>query len=744
MDPIDFQRIAADLLASARDLLPQWLPGGRFVGSEFKAGNLSGDRGDSLSVNLNTGAWADFATDDQRGGDLLSLFAAIHGIKQSEAARRLTGMPDPAPRRPNGNGGAGHPVPAPVPSLIRPPPGAKLPDCRHARHGAPAHVYPYNDPDGLLYVIARYEPAGGRKQFCPWTWDGSNWQPKAPPEPRALFGLVDLAARPDAKVLMVEGEKAAQAAARLLPAYVVMTWAGGAASVSKADLQPLAGRAVDIWPDADAAGVKAGATLAAKLLDIGCDVRIINPTDVAEGWDAADAEAAGWDRARIIEWARPRMKSAEDGLPPAAPRRRSPADRAPTPPIVAATVHVEQPVDPGSAPSAFMMWRQAGLDCNSSGIPYPHESNLRAILTSHPQWAGRVYFDSFRQRIIYAEPGRAPREWRDSDDVDLTIWLQSVMRMPKVNVTTVARAIESAARAGARNPLHEYLGALEWDGTPRLEDWLGDVLAVRKTAYSAAVGRNWLVSMIARAYRPGCQVDTMPVLEGKQGKGKSSTLEVLGGEFYASTTDPFGGKDFLQSIIGVWLVEIPDLAGFSKRDHSHIIATVTQRTDRYRQSYGRRAGDYPRTCVLAATAETDDYLADSRGIRRFWPVRCGETGDFNLDYLRSNRDHLFAEALHLYRQGGAEWWVVPEKEAREEQQTRRDSDPWSERVLRYAELHPEGIEGGDVLTHCLEIPIGMQDTLAKRRVGLILRTAGYVRVVSKRPDRSSIIRWKRI
>lgn len=736
--PIDFQRVAADLLADVRGNLESWFPAGKFRGNEFKVGNLSGEPGESLSVNLTTGAWADFADDSARGGDLLSLYAAKRGLGQLEAARELTGTPAPAPRA-NGHAGPPRlapPVPAP---FLRPPADAALPDCHHAKHGTPSAIYPYHDPDGLLFVVARYDPADptqGRKQFCPWTWDGSTWKPKAPPAPRPLFNLDELARRSGDKVLLVEGEKAALAAGRLLRGYVVVTWPGGAGAVGHADWRPLAGREVDMWPDADRAGMKAMAAAGHALLELGATMRLINPTDVAEGWDAADAEAAGQSEQEVILWARARITDYTDGGPP--PEKR-PKTTATTPVRQPPVLTLVQSGEPDES-SPYHHWQRLALDCNAGGMPYPHQANLRSVLLGHPDWAGRLYRDLFRQRTMYQPATATVREWRDEDDNALTCWFQQQLRMPKVTEATVARAVEAAAMANSRNPLTEWLEGLQWDQEPRLEHWLTDAMGVARTAYTAAVGANWLVSMVARAYRPGCQVDTMPVLEGKMGRGKSSALRVLGGDFYASTTDPFGGKDFLQTIVGVWLVEIPDLAGFTKRDHGHIIATVTQLTDRYRASYGRRAGDYPRTCILTATAETDDYLADSRGIRRFWPLRCGEVGDIDLDWLTANRDALFAEAVSLYR-GGAKWWDVPEDEARHEQETRRDSDVWTEKVLAYADRIGD-VQVSEVLTHCIEMPLGIQDQRAKNRVVSILRAAGFRCTVTTSRDRRKVRVWR--
>jgi putative DNA primase/helicase len=147
----------------------------------------------------------------------------------------------------------------------------------------------YND---TFYVVRKDKPDGG-KDILPLTWDGAAWKWKAPPTPRPLYGKRQLALKPDAPVLVVEGEKTADAAALLYPSAVVITWPSGCKAIDKADWSPLAGRRCVLWPDADDVGREAMAKLAIRLLKVGAtQVRIVHPpADVPEGWDLADA---GW------------------------------------------------------------------------------------------------------------------------------------------------------------------------------------------------------------------------------------------------------------------------------------------------------------------------------------------------------------------------------------------------------------------------------------------------------------------
>jgi putative DNA primase/helicase len=223
----------------------------------------------------------------------------------------------------------------------------------------------------------------------------------------------------------------------------------------------------------------------------------------------------------------------------------------------------------------------------------------------------------------------------------------------------------------------------------------------------------------------------MPVLEGKMGRGKSSFLSILGGEWYDSVTKAISDKEFLQDIQGLWLVEIPDMTGFGRREHSHILAAVTVRNDRYRASYGRTVENHPRTCVFAATSETDDYLQDIRGRRRFWPLRCTM---IDLDALHAQREQVFAEAVHAYRDG-EKWYEVPES-ADEEQLSRATPDLWTDKVLDHVSELP--VENGrrvvslsHVLYYAIDMKLSQQDQIAKNRVVSILRADGWIPGVHK-------------
>ena len=281
LPPINFTALAEALLQMADTVVPDWLPGGVRKGHEWVCGSLAGEPGTSCSVNLITGAWADFA-DHERGNDLLSLFAAIHGLTQAKAAvqlARIWKLEDVAGLVKTAGGAAPAPVANPRPA---PPPKAQPVDKEtwNVLAPVPAHAPPptfrhfSRQPedlvhtaayvvDGALYgYVLRYRTSDGGKDTLPYTYcqserdGGQKWVYKQWPEPRPLF--FPSGQWPAGRtVILVEGEVKAQVLQAVLDAaapgvYCVASWAGGCKAWAKADWAWLAGTTVLGWPDCDA------------------------------------------------------------------------------------------------------------------------------------------------------------------------------------------------------------------------------------------------------------------------------------------------------------------------------------------------------------------------------------------------------------------------------------------------------------------------------------------------------------
>jgi hypothetical protein len=265
-------------------VLAYLLPGGKKVGQEYEAGDLSGKPGKSLKVSLRGKGWSDFAT-GQSGGDLLDLWAQARCGGDLGEAMRAAGDWLGLPRDDGGDRGE------------RP--------RRHPRLGVPDHVAEYTDGAGrTLGFVYRWNARGAKpKEIRPLTWCGGKWTWEGFNQPRPLYRQADLTAHPDLRVLVVEGEKKADRAVDLLPGYVVASWPNGKKAVGQVDFTPLRGRRIICWPDADAdgGGLEAMEKFARLALAAGaaeaCIVAL--PAGLPDGWDLADPLPEGWTEETI-------------------------------------------------------------------------------------------------------------------------------------------------------------------------------------------------------------------------------------------------------------------------------------------------------------------------------------------------------------------------------------------------------------------------------------------------------------
>ncbi len=317
---------------------------------------------------------------------------------------------------------------------------------------------------------------------------------------------------------------------------------------------------------------------------------------------------------------------------------------------------------------------------------------LTELLLRDRRLLGVAYFDEFSGFPILAQSLRDA--FRDRS-APVTVGrvtdahLQAVARWfgrswgLRLDARAVAAAVAGWAQAVCRNPVRERLDELRagWDGVARLDDWLirhchAEVMTDEARdigGYVRAVGARWLVGVVARAMEPGCQMDNMLVLEGRQGARKSSAVraiaEAVGADYFREGFSVgTGAKDDLIALRGRLIVEWSELSGLNKKDREHVKNFITQRTDSYREVYGITECDWPRTVVFAGTTNEAHYLADSTGNRRFWPVRVGR---IDIDRLRRDAPQIVGEAVARYKDG-SRWWFD-------------DADPRDEALLRMAE-----------------------------------------------------------
>ena len=341
-------------------------------------------------------------------------------------------------------------------------------------------------------------------------------------------------------------------------------------------------------------------------------------------------------------------------------------------------------------------------------------------------------------------------EWRgtiiqDVDFVDIQMMVEQAGFQP--NKTDIPAAIARLALDNAFHPVRDYLDALRWDGTPRLDKWLHALFGTPDTPYERAVGSKWLIGAVARAYDPGCKMDNMLVLEGAQDLGKSSALRALfGSAYFTEMVDELKDhKRFVEQIGGKWVVEFAELSAIRRADVERVKAIITMQVDKVRLSYARSTAEMPRQCVLAASVNPkvdSGYLTDPTGNRRFWPVRCTA---INMAGIVRHRDDLWAEAVTRYRDGEP-WWLSSDQagDAQREQAERVSVDPWQDHLIEQLD-DSKRYTSIAILDEIIKLPKERQDQFAKNRIAGIMATLGWTQGVGKeRQDdgsRKSIRLW---
>jgi|SRR5215471_4221819 len=368
-------------------------------------------------------------------------------------------------------------------------------------------------------------------------------------------------------------------------------------------------------------------------------------------------------------------------------------------------------------------WRDE-LARNEKGKILPGINNVLLALRLAPAWHGVLGFNEF---ALVVEARRQPPwgglvgRWSDTADLLTSAWLE---RQGIVTSDLLAsKAVQTVARDHPFHPVRDYLDGLEWDGIERLDDWLTLYLGVKPGAYVRAVGKRWYISGVARARKPGCQVDHTLILEGLQGIGKSSVFKIIGGEFYSDDIAELGTKDASLSAAGAWIIELAELDAMGRADISKIKAFLSRSEDRFRPPYGRHLITAPRQCIFGGSVNVAAYLKDETGGRRFWPVTCGR---INLEALRRDRDQLWAEADARYNRGEPWWLDTAElnREAAAEQEARYQTDPWEPEIDRYLLSRTE-VTTSDVLENAIKKDRGQWTRADEMRVAAILRRLGW-------------------
>lgn len=337
--------------------------------------------------------------------------------------------------------------------------------------------------------------------------------------------------------------------------------------------------------------------------------------------------------------------------------------------------------------------------------------------------------DLFRYRKMVSGVPLGEQQGELSDDICVILRgmiMQQFGFDPKAD--NVRDAVAQLCLDNGVHPIRELLTNLVWDGVPRVGRWLSVFLGASDTPLNSAIGVLMLVAAVRRVRRPGTKFDTIVILEGKQGSGKSSALQILAGPDNHADNEilTLGQREQMEAMEGVWIYELSEMSGLSKSEAERTKAFASRQYDKARMSYGRFAERRGRQAIFVGTTNEAKYLKDRTGNRRFLPVR---TGTIDLEALRRDRDQLWAEAARLEAQG--EPISLPEElwaSAATEQEERLEDDPWLEKL---AEVNGTAagatvrVATSYLLTGVLGLDVERQHSGHAKRVTGLMKTLGW-------------------
>lgn len=362
----------------------------------------------------------------------------------------------------------------------------------------------------------------------------------------------------------------------------------------------------------------------------------------------------------------------------------------------------------------------AGLDPNKAGNPSGTVRNVVHVLTHEHRWEGRLKWNEFEETVVL--DGR-PLE--DDGLTEVVLALDAAYKL-RPGIDVLLRAVQHVAQRHRFHPVRDWLSGLRWDGTDRLAQFPTCRLGAAGSDLVGECGRCWFIGAVARVFEPGCKMDTMLVLVGPQGGGKSKACEALvpDREWYGDTNLELGSKDAYQQLQGRWIYEFSEMRSLRAARAEAVKAFLTSRVDRFRPPYARMPRSQPRQVVFIGTTNDDQFLDDPTGSRRFWPIRVGR---IDVPGIAADREQLWAEAVARYRRREPSWLSQrAEAELRAASQRFHSVDPWTELVLDWAATQEGPFSSVDV-HGALGLGPAQMTRSTQTRVGRILAAAGYAK-----------------
>lgn len=320
-------------------------------------------------------------------------------------------------------------------------------------------------------------------------------------------------------------------------------------------------------------------------------------------------------------------------------------------------------------PKKDTAWTET-LELETKGIIKPTLTNIAIIVQNDPRLKRCVEYNEFTQEVVTRNPIRAKMDLIPKltvqDRINGDMWVdrhdnivRALIEAPngkgkagyglRITDRDLKAAIDLAGAKQSFHPVRAYLAALEWDGAPRMESLFVKYLGAPNNAYTRAIARTMLLGAVTRAFEPGHKFDFVAILEGLQGKRKSTFISILAKNWFVELEgDLHDRKQLVEKMQGAWILEIPELSGFGKAEIQNIKAVFSATMDKTRLAYNRRGQVFKRQCIFIGSTNDSEYLRDPTGGRRFWPVVC-EVDEIDTEGLKGEVDQIWAETYLAYK-----------------------------------------------------------------------------------------------
>lgn len=312
-------------------------------------------------------------------------------------------------------------------------------------------------------------------------------------------------------------------------------------------------------------------------------------------------------------------------------------------------------LDDAELPEDYNDEWKTDLEYTKSGKLLCNIANIILILENDPALAGHIVHDLFTG-MDSAKDGlpwnKNANQWTDTDDANLRVWLEKHYDI--TGKEKIADALTAVLTRHSYHPIRDYLSGLTWDGVPRLDRIIIDYMGAEDSELNRAMSRKHFVAAVARVFNPGCKYDYCLIMSGAEGIGKSTLLRVMGGRWFNDSITTLEGKEGMEQLRRAWVVELGELSSIKRSDVEQVKAHLSKQVDIYRAAYARRVLEHPRQCVFCGTTNEALFLKGDTGNRRFWVipvvVELRKYKDWS-EAIRRDRDQLWAEAVHYYKQG---------------------------------------------------------------------------------------------